>query len=148
MGGGGLCALWLVIWSVRNGWYFVLSSLIVSRPEKQISACRPAGCNAEATAGFTKTLCYKYFNINKQAMACIILSHVLTSANIVVNVGRCTLTARHPDILNTWIVHYPPCQKAHIYVLKIILLANMSRISLILHSGLLWLLNIFLFFVI
>lgn len=34
-------------------------------------------------------------------MACIILSHVLTSANIVVNVGRCILTVRHPDMLNT-----------------------------------------------
>lgn len=44
-------------------------------------------------------------------MACIILSQVFTSANIVVNVGQCILTARHPDTLNIRIEHFPSCQK-------------------------------------
>lgn len=30
-----------------------------------VSACKPVGWSAQATAGFTKTLCYKYFKINK-----------------------------------------------------------------------------------
>lgn len=53
-------------------------------------------------------------------MACIALSQVLTSANIVVNVGQCILAVRHPDMVDMKLVTFPSCQKAYVYMLKLL----------------------------
>lgn len=62
-------------------------------------------------------------------MACITLSQVLTSANIVVNVGQCILAVRHPDMVNMKLVTFPSsCQKAYVIHTKVVSWLNTEQL--------------------